>query len=451
MTVKGRKMRLHDDLRRILRTAVEAVSPEGCVERAVRLDGDSLRVQDIEYDLSSVERIIVVGVGKASARMAAALEEILGERIASGLVVTADGYVVPTRRIEVVEAAHPVPDARGLEAAGRIAALVDSARAEDLVIVLISGGGSALLTLPAPPVTLTDLIETNRLLLLSGARIQEINTVRKHLSQLKGGQLAKRAFPAQVVSIILSDVPGDPVDMIASGPTVPDPTTFADAVAILDRYQLWKRVPAAVRERLTAGVEGGLPETPKPGDPAFAQARCVIAGSGTIAAEAAQREGERLGYNTLLLTTTLEGEAREVGKVFAATARELVASGRPISLPALILAAGETTVTVRGAGKGGRNQELALAAALGISGIPGVVIASLGTDGRDGPTDAAGGIVDGDTIGRMHAGGVDPWDALARNDSYAALGAVDALIRTGPTGTNVADLVAVLVRSNQDE
>ena len=378
--------------------------------------------------------------------MAAALEEVLGERIAAGLVITADGYKVPTRKVEVVEAAHPVPDSRGLEAAERIAALVDSAVEKDLVIVLISGGGSALLTLPAPPVTLSDLIETNQLLLLSGARIQEINTVRKHLSQLKGGQLATRAFPAQVISIILSDVPGDPVDMIASGPTVPDPTTFSDAVAILNRYRLWERVPAAVRACLSAGVNGEVPDTPKPGDPAFARVNYVIAGSGTIAAEAAQQEGERLGYNTLILTTTLEGEAREVGKVFAAMARELAARDRPVPAPALVLAAGETTVTVHGSGKGGRNQELALSAALGISGLPGVIIASLGTDGRDGPTDAAGGMVDGETLDRLHAREIDPWDVLARNDSYTALGAVDALINTGPTGTNVADLVAIIVR-----
>ncbi len=444
-------MELSDDLWRILKRGVEAVSPEGCVKRAVRLEGKVLRIGSLEYDFSRIGRIIVIGVGKASARMAAALEEVLGGRIACGLVVTADGYRVPTRQIEVAEASHPVPDARGLEVAGRIASLVDSAHEDDIVIVLISGGGSALLTLPAPPVTLSDIIETNQLLLLSGARIQEINTIRKHLSQLKGGQLAKRAFPAQVASVIISDVPGDPVDMIASGPTVPDPTTFSDAVDILSRYQLWDKVPARVRERLLAGVNGEVPDTPKPDDPAFERVGYTIAGSGTIAAEAAQQEGKQLGYNTLLLTTTLEGEAREVGKVFAALARELSFNSRPISAPALILAAGETTVTVRGDGKGGRNQELALSAAMGISGIPGVAIASLGTDGRDGPTDAAGGVVNGETLDRIYACGIDPWDILARNDSYTALDAVDALIRTGPTGTNVADLVAVIVQSNQEE
>ncbi len=436
------------DCERILRAALAAVDPGVCVRRVLEWDGATLTVEGIRHHVAG--RVIVVGIGKASARMAVAVEEVLGEKIASGLVVTADGYRVPTRLIEVVEAGHPVPDARGLEAAERIGALVDGADADDVVVFLISGGGSALLTLPAPPVTLPDVIAINQLLLLSGARIQEINTVRKHLSQLKGGQLTKRAFPARVVSIILSDVPGDPVDMIASGPTVPDPTTFADAVEILKRYQLWGKVPAPVRERLTAGLEGKFPETPKPGDPIFNRASYVIAGSGAIAAEAAQQEGNRLGYNTLLLTTTLEGEAREVGKVVAALARELVTKNRPIPLPALIIAAGETTVTVRGNGMGGRNQELALAAALRISGLSGVAIAAIGTDGRDGPTDAAGGIVTGETTARIRAHGISPQDALAHNDAYHALAAADALINTGPTGTNVADLIAILVRRGHD-
>ncbi len=439
-------LNMRADSEQIFQTALRAVSPEACLHRSVIRQGDTLRVGEKEFDLTQIARVYVVGMGKASARMAVALEEVLDGRITAGLVVTADGYKVPTQRIEVVEAAHPVPDARGLEAAQRIASIVEDTGENDLVIVLISGGGSALLTLPTPPITLPNLMETNQLLLLSGARIQEINTVRKHLSQLKGGQLAKRAFPARVVSIILSDVPGDPVDMIASGPTAPDTTTFSEAVEVLTRYHLWEKVPEAVRNHLLAGVQGAIPETPKPDDPTFSRTSYVIAGSGSIAVEAAQREGKQLGYNTLILTTTIEGEAREIGKAFAAMAREVVTNGRPVSTPALILAAGETTVTVRGNGKGGRNQELALSAALGISGLPGVIIVSLGTDGRDGPTDAAGGIVDGETVERMHARQIDPWDVLARNDAYTALHTVDALIRTGPTGTNVADLVMILVR-----
>ena len=434
------------DLERIAKAALAAVTPEWCLRRALRLQGDRLAVAGRTYDLSSVRRLLVVGFGKAAARMAAALEDVLGERITAGLVVTADGYKVPTGRVAVAEAAHPVPDARGLAAAQGIVELVSEAGETDLVVVLISGGGSALLTLPAAGITLEDLMRTNELLLRSGANIQELNTVRKHLSRVKGGQLARLAAPAQVLSLILSDVPGDPLDAIASGPTAPDPTSFQDAARILRRYGLWDKVPPGVRAHIEAGVRGEINETPKPGDPVFELVQNVIVGSGRTAAEAAAREGARLGYRTLILTTTLEGEAREVAKVLAALARELVRFRRPLPPPALVIAAGETTVTVRGNGSGGRNQELALAAAPGIQGLAGVALMSLGTDGRDGPTDAAGGLVDGDTITRLKAAGVELEEALAKNDSYHALKASEDLIVTGPTGTNVADLVLLGVR-----
>ena len=436
---------LRTDLDRIARAALAAVAPETCLCQAVRLEGDSLHVSGETLDLSRIRRVLVVGTGKASARMAASLEGLLGERICGGLVVTADGYKVPTRKVEVVEASHPVPDARGHVAAERIAALADEATNEDLVIVLISGGGSALLPLPAFGIELADLIATSDLLLRSGAKIQEVNTLRKHVSQVKGGQLAQHAFPAQVLALVLSDVPGDPLDAIASGLTVGDPTTYQEAERILRQYRLWERVPNSVRERIDAGVRGDIEETPKPGADVFQRVNTVIVGSGSVAAEAGLREGERLGYRTLLLTSTLEGEAREVGKMLASLAREEVSFGRPIGPPALILAAGETTVTVQGAGKGGRNQEVALSAARGIEGLPRVVIASLGTDGRDGPTDAAGGMVDGGTVGRMRERGVDPEEHLRRNDSYTALEKAGDLIFTGPTGTNVADLCLVAV------
>ena len=442
----GKETRLREELREIARQALAAVAPEGCVERAVRLEGERLIVDGMTYELPRRGRLLVVGFGKASARMAAALEGILGARIDVGLVVTADGYKVPTDRVEVVEAGHPVPDARGLAAAQRIAELVSDAGEGDLVIVLISGGGSALFTLPAEGLSLQDLMRTNKLLLESGAKIQEMNAVRKHLSCVKGGQLTRLAHPAQVISLILSDVPGDPLDSIASGPTAPDPTTFQDAARILRRYGIWEQVPEGVRARIEAGLRGEIPETPKPGDPVFGRVRNVIVGSGRVAAEAALEAGTRLGFRPLILTTTLEGEAREVGKFFSALARELVRFGRPVALPALLIAAGETTVTVRGKGKGGRNQELALSAALGIEGLPGVALLSLGTDGRDGPTDAAGGLVDGGTVARVQAAGVDPEGALAENDSYHALKAAGDLLITGPTGTNVADLVLLGVK-----
>jgi len=436
---------LRADLDKIAQSALDAVAPEACLRRALQLEGEHLHVTEGSFDLSQVQRIFVVGMGKASARMAASLEDLLGERISGGLVVTADGYKVPTRTVEIAEAAHPVPDARGLAAAERIMALVGEAGEDDLVIVLVSGGGSALLPLPAPGITLSDLSLTNKLLLLSGATIQEVNTVRKHLSQVKGGQLARCAFPAQVLTLVLSDVAGDPLHAIASGPTEGDPTTFIQAEQILRQYRVWSDLPGSVRERIEAGARGELAETPKPGESVFHRVKTRIIGSGSVAAEAALVEAERLGYHTILLTTTLEGEAREVGKLLAALAREEVKRSLPLPHPALIMAAGETTVTVRGEGKGGRNQELVLSAALGIAGLCGVVIASLGTDGRDGPTDAAGGMVDGGTVWRMKEQGIDPQEYLDRNDSYRALEQAGDLIMTGPTGTNVADLCFVAV------
>jgi len=440
-----KQVKLRVDLWQIAQAALKAVTPEECLRRAVRMEEEYLSVGGRTFDLSQIGRVIVVGMGKASARMAAALEGLLGERISTGLIVTADGYKVPTKKVEVVEASHPVPDARGLAAARRIASLVDAAREKDLVIVLISGGGSALLPLPASGIALSDLAATNELLLRSGAKIQEINTVRKHLSQVKGGQLAQRAFPAQVLALVLSDVPGDHLEAIASDPTVLDPTTFTDARQLLQRYGLWGEVPPSVRARIEAGACGDASETPKPGDQSFLKVQNVVVGSGSVAAAAAQAEGKRLGYHTLILTTTLEGEAREVGRVLATLAREEISFGRPIKPPVLILAAGETTVTVRGNGKGGRNQELALSAALGIEGLSQVAIASLGTDGRDGPTDAAGGMVDGGTVARLRGQGIDPERCLAENDSYQALSKAEDLIITGPTGTNVADLCFVVV------
>jgi hydroxypyruvate reductase len=438
---------LRHDLAQIGKKAIAAVDPVTCLKQAVVMKDDHLIIEDQSFDLAQVQRIIVVGFGKASARMAAALEGILGERISCGLVVTADGYAVPTERVTIVCATHPIPDERGMAAAEQIAALVDGAGEKDLVIVLISGGGSALLVLPASGITLDDLSSVNGLLLRSGARIQEMNTVRKHLSQVQGGQLAQRAFPAQVIALILSDVPGDPVDVIASGPTVADPTTFQQVKQILCRHNIWDKVPHAVLARIKAGLSGEISETPKPGDPTLQRVSTTIIGSGTRAAEVALAEGIRLGYNTLLLTTTLEGEARVVGKVLASLAREEVVHQRPLPLPALIIAAGETTVTVIGDGKGGRNQELALAAALGIEGLPGVVFCSLGTDGCDGPTDAAGGIVDGGTTARIRKHGADPDDLLARNDAYHALSCSEDLIIIGPTGTNVADICMIAVEA----
>jgi len=435
------------DLERILHSALDAVRPEACVEAAVRREGDRLLVGESVIDLAAVGRLYLLGVGKAAARMAGGLETVLGRGIDGGLVITTDGCGEPLRCVDVREAGHPVPDDRGVDAARRLATLAEGATAGDLVIAVISGGGSALLALPEDGLTLEDLASTEALLLRSGMAIREMNAVRKHLAALRGGGLAARIFPARLVVLVLSDVPGDSLSVIASGPTVPDPSTFAQAVAALRRFDVWDGLPARVRAHLSRGQRGDVPETPKPGDHRLEGAYHLIVGSGRTAACAALATGEQLGYRGLLLTTTLEGEAREVGKVLASFARELIAFGRPIAPPCLLVASGETTVTVRGRGTGGRNQEVALSAALGIAGTHDVAVASLGTDGRDGPTDAAGGIVDGNTVGLLESNGVDPLRALADNDAHAALRAAGALMCTGPTGTNVADLMVVLAAS----
>lgn len=431
----------------LIQAALDAADPAAAVARILQYDDDAgvLTVENHSYDLHTIENVYVVGVGKAGATMAQAVEAALGGRITAGLVITKYDHVQPTERIEVREAAHPVPDDAGVAATQNVLALLDDAGANDLVLTLISGGGSALLVAPAEGLTLADLQITTDLLLGSGATINELNAVRKHLSAVKGGRLAQRAAPARIVSLILSDVVGSSLDVIASGPTAPDSTTFRDAVSVLDRYELAEQVPAAVRIHLNRGSDDDVLETPGAEDPVFEQVQNVIVASNVQAAEATVDVAENAGYNALLLTTFLEGEAREVGIVLSGIARELAIYGRPVPLPACIVLGGETTVTIRGDGKGGRNQELALSAALHMDGVPNAVIATLATDGGDGPTDAAGAIVDGDTAVQANEQGVDLPAALAQNDSYTALDALDILHRTGPTGTNVNDLAFVIV------
>lgn len=432
-------------LKIIAERTLSELAPEKCLLRTVRIQNGKIFAGLYRYDLRRFRRVIVVGFGKASARMASALENLLGNRISEGFAVTAEGCAVPTKIIEVAEAGHPVPDERTIRASQRILNLVQAAKKEDLVIVLVSGGGSALFELPAPGLSLEDLAKTTTLLLRAGAAIHEMNAVRIHLSAVKGGRLAQAACPAKVLALVLSDVPGDDLATVASGPTVPDPTTFAQAVRVLKAKGIWNELPRAVREHLSAGAAGKIPETPKPGDPIFRGVRHVLIGSGRTALALAKKIGQELGFRCSILTSTMRGEAREVGKFFAALAAEEVRFGRPVPPPALLLAAGETTVTVRGEGRGGRNQELALSFALEIQGLSGVALLALATDGRDGLTDAAGAIVDGETVDRIKAAGVDPVTALAQNDSYAALSAAGDLLLTGPTGTNVADLVILAV------
>ena len=433
-----------DGIQAVQRAAMAAVEPGAAVRRHLHCESDQLRIGERTYDLAHVERIWVVGGGKAATAMSAALFGMLGDRLSGGLVITKYGHVDPrwdTGPVQVVEAGHPIPDEAGVDGARRMADLLGKVSGGDLVLTIVSGGGSALLTLPAEGVTLSDLQRTTDLLLRSGANIVELNTLRKHLSQIKGGGLARMAGQVPVASLILSDVVGDPLDVIASGPTVPDPTTFADAWAVQERYGLTRRVPVAVCNHLKAGLDGKLPETPKPGDAVFERTQTVVIGSNRLAAEAAVEAAQAHGLNALLLSTFVEGEAREVARVAAALVKELVCHDRPVPRPACLVWGGETTVNVRGQGLGGRNQELALAAAVAMEGLPEVVLVALGTDGTDGPTDAAGAVATGETIARARSLGLDPVAHLADNDAYPFFDALGDLIRTGPTGTNVNDLL----------
>jgi glycerate 2-kinase len=429
----------------ILQAALAAVDPAEAVRRFVRRDGNRLYVDGRLYDLGAYEHIYVVGAGKADAAMAQAVEGLLGNLITKGAVNVKYGHLLPTERITLTEAGHPVPDLAGVDGSSAIARILESATANDLVICLISGGGSALMTLPVETVTLDDMQALTTALLRAGATIVEINTIRKHLDRLKGGKLARMASSAQVISLVLSDVVGNPLDAIASGPTVPDPTTFRDAWRLLERYGLAATIPAGVRAALQRGIRGEVPENPAADDPLFDRTQNVIVASNDLAADAAARRSTTLGLNTLLLSTFVEGEAREVAKVLAAIAKEIRASGRPLTRPACAIAGGETTVTLKGTGKGGRNQEMALAAALAISGMEDVTIACLATDGTDGPTDASGALADGSTIARGLALGLDGWDHLADNNAYPYFDALGDLLLTGPTQTNVNDLAFVFV------
>ncbi len=437
--------KMREDAIQIFRAGLQAVDPVAAVRRCVSLDHGHLIINDKTFDLSHVNDLIVVGAGKASGAMAAALEDILADRISGGLVVVKYGHAVDLSRISLVEAGHPVPDRNGQEGAERIGKLIAKAGENDLVICLLSGGGSALLPSPGPGLTLADKQETIQVLLSCGATIHEINTIRKHLSRIKGGQLALSAHPARVVSLVLSDVVGDDLDVIASGPTVPDPSTFQDCINILSRYRLTEKLPGAINRHLVKGAQGKIEETPKPGHPAFSHTDHFIIGNNFQALDSARLYAESLGYNTVMLTSLLTGETRDAACFQAAIVREMIQSGHPAGPPACLLSGGETTVTLKGNGKGGRNQEFALASAIALEDIEPVVCLSAGTDGTDGPTDAAGAIMDGTTLARARAKGLDAAAYLADNDSYHFFQELGDLYITGPTRTNVMDMRIVLV------
>lgn len=428
-----------------LESALKAADPRQIIKSRLLLRDSVLRVDEYSFDLGKFKSVYVVGGGKASGSMAEALEKVLGRRITAGFVNVLHGETNKTSIIKLHGASHPVPDEAGVEGTRKMLDLVEAATADDLVICLISGGGSSMMPLPRGGISLSDKREITDLLLKSGATITEINTVRKHISDFKGGWLAKKAYPATVLNLILSDVMGDPLDFIASGPTVPDSTTFHDAVSVLRKYDLWARGPPSVTKVLSDGEKGLIPETPKASDEAFKRVHNVVVGNNRLVSQTACTEFKSAGLNTLLLTSMMEGEARHVGTVLSSIAREVYISDNPVHKPGAVVAGGETTVTVTGKGKGGRNQEVALAAAMKLGNLDGVAVASLTTDGVDGPTDAAGAIVDGKTLAKAKRMGLSPEKFLAANDSYNFFSKISDLIFTGPTGTNVNDISLIVI------
>jgi glycerate 2-kinase len=443
------KMRLEAE--EIFLASLRKVDPYEAIKRFIRIDGGNLLLgqdgspKDV-LDLRAFDRVFVVGGGKATAPMSRAVEDLLGERIRKGRINVKYGFGEKLVRTELVEAGHPLPDENGVKGAKKILDLLESAGERDLIFSLISGGGSALLPLPAEPITLAEKQSLTKKLLGCGASIEEINAIRKHISLSKGGQLARAAFPATTVNLMLSDVVGDKMDVIASGPFVPDQSTFKEAWAIIEKYEL-KDIPESIRVHLQKGLGGEIPETPKAGDAVFRRVLNRIVGSNLLALQAAKDEAERIGYQTLLLSSRVEGETKEVAKVHTAIAKEILASGQPLRAPACVISGGETTVTLRGHGLGGRNQEFCLASALDLIDVPPrVVVLSGGTDGNDGPTPAAGAIVDPQSVQRGIQAGMSAADSLRNNDSFRFFEKTGELLVTGPTKTNVMDVRLVLVR-----
>ena len=429
----------------ILQAAIDAVEPGPLVARVLSLQCSELVAGGHRRPLSDRSRVVVVGAGKATPAMAAAVEAEFGTRLTAGVINTKYGHARTLKTIDTVECGHPLPDASGVAGTQRMLRLVDRLGPDDVVLCLFSGGGSALMPAPAEGISLEEKVAATDALMRCGATIDELNAVRKHLSAVKGGQLARRAAPARVVSLMISDVIGDPLHTIASGPTSADPTTFGDCLRLVDRYRLRDALPAAVVAHLERGAEGHLPETPDAGDPAVESALNLVVGNNALAVAAAREEAVRRGYRALVLSTTIAGETREVAGVHAAIAAEIARTGQPVGQPACVISGGETTVTLRGDGRGGRNQEFALAAAIALEGAGGITVLSAGTDGTDGPTDAAGAVADGTTVARAAAAGLQAPGHLDGNDAYPLFEALGDLIVTGPTGTNVMDLRLMLV------
>jgi hydroxypyruvate reductase len=430
--------------------ALSAVDPSKILKDRIRIEKDRLLIKtegnsEKVFDLNGVDKIFLVGTGKASSSMAQAIEEIFEDRITRGVITTKYGHLLPLKKTEIIEAGHPLPDRKGYEGAKKIQRLLKESGPKDLVIFILSGGGSALLPFPADPIELKEKQEVTQLLLDCGADIKEINTIRKHISRMKGGWLAKWAYPSTVIGFILSDVVGDHLDVIGSGPTVPDPSTFEEAWEILKKYDLLNEIAPSIWRHLQLGKEGKVEETPKPQEVVFERVYNILLGSNILALLAAKEEATAFGFNTLILSSSIEGETREAARFHTAIAKEVISSENPIRRPACILSGGETTVTIKGKGFGGRNQEFVLAGALEISGIEKVVLLSGGTDGTDGPTDATGAVADHTTVQRGKSMGLDPNFYLDNNDAYPFFEKLGDLLITGPTHTNVMDVRIILV------
>ena len=437
-------------LQEIFEAALEAVEPSSAVSRVLNLIGTRLIVADKQYDLGGYDQTLVIGAGKAAARMSLPVEKMFDGRISSGLIIVKDGHTAPLRFIRQIEAGHPVPDQAGVGATREIMELLRKADERTLVICLLSGGGSALLVAPAHGITLQEKQQATDLLLKAGANIQELNTVRKHLSLVKGGRLARMAFPATTVTLLLSDVIDDSLDVIASGPTTPDRTTFPEALSVVRKYDLHSKMPPGVLTYLARGASGREEETARNDDPCFARTQNLVVAGLRHAIDAAQQKARTFGMDAEVVSRELQGEARIAARFLAHEAvqtRNRLQAGERRCL----LSGGETTVAVKGAGTGGRNQEFALAFALEIAGENGITLLSAGTDGTDGPTDAAGATVDGETVKRAAEQGLSAGDYLANNDSYSFFSRYDAAtgehahIKTGPTGTNVMDIQVIVV------
>ncbi len=427
------------DILKIFDAAVSAVLPVGLIKKHVNVRGNTLQVMHRDFDLSGYRDIYVIGAGKASLGMAEEIEKILGKRIKTGICCVPVKYT-ELERIEVVEASHPIPDERSVEGAKKAISILEKTNEKDLIICLFSGGGSSLFALPAGDITPEDKEKTVSLLLTSGADIKEINTIRKHISSVKGGGLAMRAYPSTVISLFISDVVGDDISAIASGPTVPDNTTYKDCMNIIEKYNL--KLPCNVLEHIRAGINGDVGETPK----SLQNVMSFMIGNNLIALESAKQRAKELGYNSILLSSILEGEASNVAKMLSMIAKEIVQSGNPVNVPACVISGGETTVRVVGGGRGGRNQELALAFAIYIDGIVRVEFLSAATDGIDGPTDACGAIVDGSTAGKARSLGLSPQEYLQDNNSYNFHKKAGTVLYKGSTYTNVGDIEIILCK-----